>query len=79
MLTRLLLYLTCIASMPAVRRQAGSMQGMRLPGGLLIPGLAVFICLALLTQVKPMDYLATGVMLGVGSVLYALARRRPAS
>ena len=48
---------------------------MRLPGGLFIPGLAVFICLALLTQVKPMDYLATAVMLGLGSVLYAFARR----
>lgn len=47
---------------------------MRLPGGLFIPGLAVLICLGLLTQVKPMDYVATAVMLSVGSVLYAVAR-----
>lgn len=79
-LTRVLIYVGCIAALPALRRRAGDdPAAMRLPGGLLIPGLAVFICLALLTQVKPMDYLATGVMLGVGSVLYALARRRPAS
>ena len=79
-LTRVLIYVGCIAALPALRRRAADdPAAMRLPGGLLIPGLAVFICLALLTQVKPMDYLATGVMLGVGSVLYALARRRPAS
>ena len=78
-LTRVLIYVGCIAALPALRRRAADdPAAMRLPGGLLIPGLAVFICLALLTQVKPMDYLATGVMLGVGSVLYALARRRPA-
>jgi hypothetical protein len=47
----------------------------RLPGGVLIPGLAVVICLALLTQVKPMDYLATALMLGVGTLLYVVARR----
>ena len=79
-LTRVLIYVGCIAALPALRRRAADdPAAMRLPGGLLIPGVAVFICLALLTQVKPMDYLATGVMLGVGSVLYALARRRPAS
>ena len=79
-LTRVLIYVGCIAALPALRRRAADdPAAMRLPGGLLIPGLAIFICLALLTQVKPMDYLATGVMLGVGSVLYALARRRPAS
>ena len=79
-LTRVLIYVGCIAALPALRRRAADdPAAMRLPGGLLIPGLAVFICLALLTQVKPMDYLATGVMLGVGSVLYALARSRTAS
>jgi hypothetical protein len=35
----------------------------------------VLICLALLTQVRPMDYVATGAMLALGTVLYALARR----
>jgi hypothetical protein len=49
----------------------------RLPGGLAIPALAIAICLGLLTQVKPIDFLATGAMLGVGSVLYLVATRRP--
>ena len=74
-LTRVFIYVGCIAALPALRRRADDPAAMRLPGGLFIPGLAVFICLALLTQVKPMDYLATAVMLGLGSVLYAFARR----
>jgi len=76
-LTRVLIYVGCISALPALRRRAADNAGvLRLPGGLLIPGLAVCVCFALLTQVKPMDYLATAAMLGVGSLLYALARRR---
>ncbi len=75
-LTRVLIYVGCIAALPALRQRAAGEPGVfRLPGGWLIPGLAVLICLALLTQVKPMDYLVTALMLGVGSVLYALAGR----
>jgi len=74
-LTRVFIYVGCIAALPALRRRADDPAAMRLPGGLFIPGLAVLICLGLLTQVKPMDYLATAVMLGVGSVLYAFAQR----
>jgi amino acid transporter len=75
-LTRVLIYVGCIAALPALRRRAADdPAAMRLPGGLFIPGLAVFTCVALLTQVKPLDYLATAVMLGVGSVLYELTRR----
>jgi amino acid transporter len=73
-LTRVLIYVGCISALPALRRRAENAPGvMRLPGGLFIPGVAVLICLMLLTQVKPMDYLATTLMLGVGSVLYAVA------
>jgi amino acid transporter len=75
-LARVLIYAGCIAALPALRRRAADEPGvMRLPGGLVIPGLAVVVCLALLTQVKPVDYLVTAVMLGLGSALYAMARR----
>lgn len=75
-LTRVLIYVGCISALPALRRRAADdPRVMRLPGGLLIPGLAVVICLALLTQVKPMDYLTTALMLGVGTLLYVIARR----
>ncbi len=75
-LTRVLIYVGCFVTLPALRRQGGDAPGvMRLPGGLVIPALAVLICLALLTQVKAGDYLVTGAMLAVGAMLYALARR----
>jgi amino acid transporter len=79
-LARLLIYIGCIAALPQLRHRASHQpKVIRLPGGLLIPGSAVLICLGLLTQAKPMDWLATALLLGVGSVLYALARRERAT
>lgn len=76
-LTRVLIYLGCIAALPALRRRDAATPGVfRLPGGLAIPGLATVVCLGLLTQVRAADVLATAVMLGVGTLLYLLARRR---
>lgn len=76
-LTRVLIYAGCIAALPRLRREESDHPAViRLPGGLAIPAVAILICLGLLTQVKPFDYLATGAMLCVGSVLYWTARRR---
>lgn len=75
-LIRLLLYMLCVASMPAVKRQsAADPDFMRLPGGWLVPGMAVLVCLGLLTQVKLNSVLATLALLAAGSVLYAVANR----
>jgi amino acid transporter len=74
-MTRLLLYLACVASMPAIRRQAGNRQGLQLPGGWLLPALAVAICLGLLSQVEWRAVVATAALLAVGSALYLSARR----
>lgn len=75
-LTRVLIYVGCIAALPALRRRpARQSQVLRLPGGFVTPGIAVLTCLALLTQVRPMGYLVTGAMLAAGTVLYVLARR----
>lgn len=74
-LTRLLLCLACIASMPAVRRQAGGNPRMRLPGGWTLPLLAVTVCLGLLAQVEWRAVLAIAALLGTGSLLFATARR----
>jgi amino acid transporter len=81
-LTRVFIYLACIASLPAMRRRSdvageggvADRKTIRLPGGFLIPVIAVLVCLALLTQVKPGDYVATAAMLAVGTVLFAGAR-----
>ncbi len=75
-LTRVLIYVGCIAALPALRRRpAPAAQVLRLPGGLVIPGIAMLTCLVLLSQVRLMGYVATGAMLAAGTVLYALARR----
>jgi amino acid transporter len=75
-LTRVLIYVGCFAALPVLRRRGDDPAGvLRLPGGHVIPALAVLICLALLTQVKPGDYLVTGAMLAAGAVLYAVAKR----
>jgi hypothetical protein len=81
-LTRVFIDLACIAALPAMRRRSAAAgevgvadgKTIRLPGGFLIPSIAVLVCLALLTQVKPGDYLATATMLAVGTVLFAGAR-----
>lgn len=70
-LTRVLIYVGCIATLPKLTRATGSRM-LLLPGGFVIPALAALACLALLTQVRPLDYLATALLLGVGSVLYVL-------
>mgnify|MGYP001275767262 CR=1 FL=1 len=72
-LTRLLLYLLCIASMPAVRRQAQTR--MQLLGGWSVPLLASLVCVALLTQVQWASVVATFALLAVGSMLFVLRRR----
>jgi amino acid transporter len=76
-LVRLLMYLACLASMPAVDRQ-GPPDRWRLPGGPAVALLAAGVCLALLSQVGLPAVLGTAGLLACGSVLYALARwRRP--
>lgn len=72
---RLLIYVACIAAMPAAGRipEAGE-AGFRLRGGYLVPGLGLLVCLGLASQVSPASMLATGVLLAVGSLLYGLAR-----
>lgn len=72
-LVRLLIYLACVASMPAVLAQAPG-AAWRLPGGRAIPVLAAVFCLALLTQVSLQSIVGTVLLLFAGSVLYALTR-----
>ena len=74
-LVRLLIYLACVAAVPAVRRQASD-DSWRLRGGPILPTLAVAFCLGLLTQVSRESVFATIVLLGCGSALYLLAQRR---
>ena len=75
-LTRLLIYLVCIAALPRLRSSAiGPADAMRLPAGMLNPGLAAVVCVGLLTQVSYQSVIATAALLAVGSLLYLAARR----
>lgn len=72
--TRLLIYIVCIAAMPRVHAASDEPTArIRLPGGPLIPVLAILVCAGLLTRVPIMSALATIGLLVVGSVLYGIA------
>ncbi|MCC5785891.1 MAG: APC family permease [Phycisphaerales bacterium] len=72
-LTRLLIYITCIAGMPRIARQSDAESLLKLPGGPVIPVLALLVCVGLLRQVSIESVLATAALLGAGSVLFAIA------
>ena len=75
---RLAVYVLSIACLPALRRKLGP-PPVRLPGGLLIPAIAILVCLWLLAQVTLRPVLVTLGFLAVGMALYTLApaaRRR---
>jgi amino acid transporter len=74
---RLLIYVACIAALPAATRGApADPTAFRLRGGWAVPGLALLACAGLASQVSLVSVLATLALLGVGSGLYAWARRR---
>lgn len=76
-LTRLLIYLACIAALPRLRTASiGSGAAVRLPGGIAIPALAAVVCAGLLTQVSLSSVVATAILLAVGTVLYLLPSDR---
>lgn len=74
-LTRVLIYAGCIASMPRVRRGAAP-TALRLPLGWTIPIAALAVCALLVSQVTWQSAVATAAMLAVGSLLYLLVRHR---
>jgi hypothetical protein len=46
-----------------------------LPGGLLIPAIAMLLCLWLITYASTVAWLTTLLFMGIGTLLYALSRR----
>ncbi len=72
---RLLIYVGCIAAVPSSRiRSIDQSNSLMLPGGLLIPGMALLVCIFLLWQVATAAWLMAVVLLGAGSLLFGLAR-----
>jgi amino acid transporter len=82
-IARLIGYMACVAALfPLARRFGQSPGALRLPGGAAIPCAAFVVCLWLLAQAEYDALLHTGLLILVGSVLYAatrLSRRRTKS
>jgi amino acid transporter len=75
--TRLLLWLVCIAAIPRLKNRFADTQNVvRLAGGYSMPVLAAVVCLALMSQVKPLAYASVAGLLAVGSLLFVAGRRR---
>ena len=72
---RLLGYVVCIASLPAIRRNADeetTQKAYRLKGGYAIPVIALGICIWLLAQSKPEAWYVVTILLSIGWLFYAI-------
>jgi len=76
---RLIVYAACILSLPRLHTalQPGQ-QPFDLPGGYLIPLLALGISLWLISQASANSWLFTGLFMLIGTVLYFFAKRSQA-
>ncbi len=77
-LARLLGYIICIASLPAIRRNASEevrKNAYRLRGGYSIPLLGLVVCIWLLMQSKAESWIAVSVLIAIGLVLYWIEKR----
>lgn len=74
-LVRLLTYIVCIGALPRLEKTIGPVEGQfTLPGGLLIPGIALLLCLWLISFASIEAWLTTFVFMLLGSVLYGLSQ-----
>ncbi len=72
---RLLGYIVCIASLPAIRHKAdedAKQRAFRLQGGYAIPLLALAVCLGLLAQSSLKSWIAVAILLSIGWLFYAV-------
>lgn len=77
-LARLLGYIICIASLPAVRRNASDdvrKNAYRLKGGYTIPLLGLLICIWLLMQSKAESWIAVSILIAIGLFFYWVEKR----
>lgn len=75
---RLLGYIICIGSLPAIRRNASEavrQSAYRLKGGYLIPLLGLGICIWLLMQSKAESWIAVAILLSIGMLFYGFEKR----
>ena len=74
---RLLGYVVCIASLPAIRRNADAAtraKAYRLKGGYTIPVLGLAICIWLLMQSKTESWIAVSILIAIGVFFYGVEK-----
>jgi amino acid transporter len=80
-LTRLIVYVLCIAALPVIRNRATPEEktgAYQLKGGYTIPAAAMVLCLWIAAQSGADSWQVTGALLAAGLVLFALASKRRA-
>ena len=71
-LSRLLYYVATCLAIPVLRRKMPNMaRGFRLPGGLLVPVLALLVCAWLISGSSSHEWLVTSAALALGALIYA--------
>ena len=75
-LARLLSYILGVAALPVLEKRVATTEGQfRLPGGYLIPGVALLLCLWLITFASVSAWLTTAGFFALGSVFYLATSR----
>ncbi|MCW8925520.1 MAG: amino acid permease [Xanthomonadales bacterium] len=75
-LTRLLTYIVCIVALPKLEKTTEKIDDQfTLPGGLLIPGIALLLCLWLISFASLKSWLVTLALMAFGTLLYLVSRR----
>jgi amino acid transporter len=72
---RLIFYLATCAAVPILRRQVAEVEGFRLPGGILIPALAVTAGGAIILGADAVSLSAGAIALVIGAALWAVTGR----
>ena len=75
---RLIFYVATCASVPVLRRQDDDVDGFRIPGGALVPVLAVLMSIAIIFGADRISLISGAVALAVGALLYAVYGRTEA-
>ncbi len=72
---RIVFYMTTCAAVPVLRRRVEAPDGaFELPGGMLIPGLALIVSVAILANASAADLTGGGIALAIGAVFYLLTK-----
>jgi APA family basic amino acid/polyamine antiporter len=74
---RLMVYVMCIATLPVLHKKHAEYEGQfRLYGGMLVPVVAFIVSIWLMTHASLKSWVATGVFMILGGVLYYITNRR---